>query len=151
MSPAAAPRPTPLTLAQYTLKARESLRFDESPDSLQAIRFGYFGEVGGLLSSVKKAGRDKLLQAQSEVAAEELGDALWYLIIAAHLLGVSADTLGEECIRILREGFKESPISPPLPITFRQIDGLNCWHSTTNWRHTPRMALLLSFRKLAMV
>lgn len=43
MSPAAAPRPTPLTLAQYTLKARESLRFDESPDSLQAIRFGYFG------------------------------------------------------------------------------------------------------------
>lgn len=124
MSPAAAPRPTPLSLAQYTLKARESLRFDESPDSLQAIRFGYFGEVGGLLSSVKKAGRDKLLQAQSEVAAEELGDALWYLIIAAHLLGVSADTLGEECIRILREGFKESPISPPLPITFRQIDGL---------------------------
>lgn len=124
MSPVAAPRPAPLSLAQYTLKARESLRFDESPESLQAIRFGYFGEVGGLLSSVKKAGRDKLLQAQNEVAAEELGDALWYLIIAAHLLGVSADTLGEECIRILREGFKESPISPPLPITFRQIDGL---------------------------
>ncbi|MOA46459.1 hypothetical protein D3C78_1689730 [compost metagenome] len=27
----------------------------------------------------------------------------------------------------------------------------NCWHSTTNWRQTPRMPLLLSFRKLAMV
>jgi len=93
-------------------------------DSLQSIRFGYFGEVGGLLSSVKKAGRDQLQKAQSEIAAEELGDALWYLAIAAHMLGISPDELGKECIRILREEFGESSKVPASPITFRQIDGL---------------------------
>ncbi|WP_313055352.1 nucleoside triphosphate pyrophosphohydrolase family protein [Pseudomonas lopnurensis] len=124
MAPAAVPRPTPLTLAQYTLKARESLRFKDDSDSLEIIRFGYFGEVGGLLSSVKKAGRDQLQQAQSEVAAEELGDALWYLAIAAHLLKITPDELGEACIRVLRIQFGESDKLPAIPVSFRQIDGL---------------------------
>ncbi|HBO0772568.1 nucleoside triphosphate pyrophosphohydrolase family protein [Pseudomonas aeruginosa] len=129
MAAAAVPRPVPLTLSKYLLKARESLRFktddpDALADSLQSIRFGYFGEVGGLLSSVKKAGRDRLQKAQSEIAAEELGDALWYLVIAAHMLSISADDLGQECIRLLREEYGETNKVPSIPVTFRQIDGL---------------------------
>ena len=129
MVTAAVPRPQPLTLSKYLLKSRESLRFKtDDPvalaDSLQSIRFGYIGEVGGLLSSVKKAGRDRLQKAQSEIAAEELGDALWYLVIAAYMLEVSADDLGQECIRLLREEFGEANKVPSVPVTFRQIDGL---------------------------
>lgn len=129
MAAAAVPRPRPLSLANYLLKARESLRFKtDDPialaDSLQSIRFGYFGEVGGLLSSVKKAGRDQLQKAQSEIAAEELGDALWYLFIAAHMLKISPDELGTECILVLRAEFGETSKVPASPITFRQIDGL---------------------------
>jgi len=129
MAAAAVPRPRPLSLANYLLKARESLRFKtDDPialaDSLQSIRFGYFGEVGGLLSSVKKAGRDQLQKAQSEIAAEELGDALWYLFIAAHMLEISPDELGTECILVLRAEFGETSKVPASPITFRQIDGL---------------------------
>ncbi|AZE39157.1 hypothetical protein C4K06_6169 [Pseudomonas chlororaphis subsp. aureofaciens] len=118
------PRPVALTVGKYMLKARESMRFKDDADSLQYIRFGYFGEIGGLLSSVKKAGRDRLQAAQNELAAEELGDALWYLTIAAHLLGIPADALGEQCILVLREEFGESKKAPAPPITFRQIDGL---------------------------
>lgn len=124
MAPAPLPRPTALTVAKYMLKARESMRFKDDPDRLQYIRFGYFGEIGGLLSSVKKAGRDSLQAGQNELAAEELGDALWYLTIAAHLLGIPADALGEQCILVLRDEFGESKKAPAPPITFRQIDGL---------------------------
>lgn len=124
MAPVPQPRPVALTVAKYMLKARESMRFKDDPDSLQYIRFGYFGEIGGLLSSVKKAGRDLLQAAQNDLAAEELGDALWYLTIASHLLGISADALGEHCILVLRNEFGESKKAPAPPITFRQIDGL---------------------------
>lgn len=124
MAPTPQPRPVALTVAKYMLKARESMRFKDDADSLQYIRFGYFGEIGGLLSSVKKAGRDRLQAAQNDLAAEELGDALWYLTIAAHLLGIPADALGEHCILVLRVEFGESKKAPAPPITFRQIDGL---------------------------
>lgn len=124
MAPAPQPRPVALSVAKYMLKARESMRFEDDPDRLQYIRFGYFGEIGGLLSSVKKAGRDRLQAAQNNLAAEELGDALWYLTIAAHLLGIPADALGEQCILVLRAEFGESKKAPAPPITFRQIDGL---------------------------
>lgn len=56
MAPAPQPRPQALTVAKYMLKARESMRFSDDADSLQYIRFGYFGEIGGLLSAVKKLG-----------------------------------------------------------------------------------------------
>lgn len=124
MAPVPQPRPVALTVAKYMLKARESMRFEDDADSLQYIRFGYFGEIGGLLSSVKKAGRDRLQAAQNDLAAEELGDALWYLTIAAHLLKIPADALGEHCILVLRDEFGESKKAPAPPITFRQIDGL---------------------------
>lgn len=124
MAPAPQPRPEALTVGKYMLKARESMRFSDDADSLQFIRFGYFGEIGGLLSAVKKAGRDSLKAADSQIAAEELGDALWYLTIAAHLLKITADALGAQCILVLRAEFGESKKAPGPPITFRQIDGL---------------------------
>lgn len=124
MAPAPQPRPDALSVGKYMLKARESMQFSDDADSLQFIRFGYFGEIGGLLSAVKKAGRDSLKAADSQLAAEELGDALWYLTIAAHLLKITADALGAQCILVLRQEFGESKKAPAPPITFRQIDGL---------------------------
>lgn len=73
MAPIARQQERPLSLPEYALKASNSSRFKEDPKALQVLRFGFFGEVGGLLSSVKKAERDRLEETQSEVAAEELG------------------------------------------------------------------------------
>ena len=124
MSPKALPQPAPLSLPQYALKAGESDRFKGNDSALEFMRFGYFGEVGGLLASLKKAGRDRLEETQSEFAAEELGDALWYLMGAAFQLKVSPDEMGDACIRLLRKQFKETDLPAVTPITFRQIDGL---------------------------
>lgn len=124
MAPIAKQQTTPLSLPEYALKAKGSSQFTKGSKALQSLRFGFFGEVGGLLSSVKKAERDRLEDTQSDVAAEELGDALWYLVMSAELLGVTANDLGEECLKLLRRHFKESDRSAAGVVSFRQIDGL---------------------------
>ncbi|MBV1790365.1 nucleoside triphosphate pyrophosphohydrolase family protein [Marinobacterium sp. D7] len=115
---------TPLSLPEYELKARESSQFKDSPRALQSLRFGFFGEVGGLLSSVKKAERDRLEDTQSATAAEELGDSLWYLFTVASLLEITPDDLGLYCLDVLRKRFGESEQPCRTPVTFRQIDSL---------------------------
>lgn len=124
MAPIAKQQPTPLSLPEYALKASSSSQFKEGSTALQSLRFGFFGEVGGLLSSVKKAERDRLEDSQSEVAAEELGDALWYLMMSAMFVGVAPNDLGERCLSLLRARFNESNRQPINPVSFRQIDAL---------------------------
>lgn len=123
MTPAL-PQPQPLSLPEYLLKARRTNRFENNPEEFDNLRFGYFGETGGLLAAVKKSGRDQLTEPQSALAAEELGDALWYLVSITHLLGVSADDLGEHCLRRLRQRFGDNDRAAALPVSFRQIDAL---------------------------
>lgn len=123
MSPAM-PQPRPLSLPEYALKARETNRFESLPDELDNMRFGYFGEVGGLLSAVKKSGRDQLSEPQSQLASEELGDALWYLVSTSKFMDVSTDDLGEQCVKALRKQFGDNERQPVIPTSFRQIDGV---------------------------
>lgn len=118
------PQQASLSVPEYYLKATETNRFDGSSDGFQSLRFGYFGEIGGLLSAVKKTGRDQLVMSISESAAEELGDALWYLINVAAAVEVSHNDLGERCIAILRASLGESEQPPLIPVTFRHIDSL---------------------------
>lgn len=127
MTPAT-PQPPPLSLPEYALKAQQTNRFEHSPDEFDNLSFGYFGEVGGLLAAVKKTVRDQLKEPQSQLASEELGDALWYLFSTAQLLGVSPDDLGEQCIKTLRKGFGDNDRKPTLPTSFRQIDGILATH-----------------------
>lgn len=124
MAPVAKQQGTPLSIPEYALKASESSRLKDKPTGFRSLRFGFFGEVGGLLSSVKKADRDRLEEAQSEVAAEELGDALWYLVSAASHLGISPDDLGAHCLKELRRRFEENERPAISPTSFRQIDAL---------------------------
>lgn len=118
------PQPAPLSLQDYRLKAFKTNQFDQSADGFQNIKFGYFGEIGGLLSAVKKSGRDNLAISEHALAAEELGDALWYLINVASALKVDPNQLGDQCIRLLRTRFEECEQAPITPVTFRHIDSL---------------------------
>ena len=106
------------------LQAGQTNRFSEQPYEVEYLKFGYFGEVGGLLAAVKKSGRDQLTEPQHEQAAEELGDALWYLLVTAARLSVSADDLGFQALRALRKAFGDVNTSHVSPITFRHLDGV---------------------------
>ncbi|WP_025994269.1 nucleoside triphosphate pyrophosphohydrolase family protein [Pseudomonas viridiflava] len=122
------PVPTPqlpsLSIPQYRLKAGGTNQFQTDEGGYQKLKFGYFGEVGGLLSAVKKVGRDRLAASVNDLAAEELGDALWYLINIAASVDVAPDEIGASCIAYLRSEFGESEKPPILPVTFRHIDSL---------------------------
>ncbi|MDR7024170.1 nucleoside triphosphate pyrophosphohydrolase family protein [Pseudomonas peli] len=128
MAPIARQQSYPLSLPEYALKAHETSRFKASASGLQSLRFGFFGEVGGLLSSVKKAERDRLEYTQSEKAAEELGDALWYLVSVATQLGIDPNELGEYGLKDLRSRFGENERTPTIPVNFRQIDAIISSH-----------------------
>lgn len=117
-------QPAPLSIDSYKLEAFSTNQFQQDESGFQKIVFGYFGEIGGLLSAVKKANRDNLIATEADLAAEELGDALWYLINIANFLEVDANDIGQQCIKALRDRYKEKSQNPNTPVTFRQIDGL---------------------------
>lgn len=111
-------------MPQYALQAGQTNRFSNQQHELEFLRFGYFGEVGGLLAAVKKAGRDQISVPQHELAAEELGDAFWYLMTVAARVGVSPDDLGAQALLALRISYGDPNKTSPTPVTFRHLDGV---------------------------
>lgn len=118
------PQPNSLSIPEYRLKACGTNRFESDEKGFLKLKFGYFGEVGGLLSAVKKVGRDNLVATVSDLAAEELGDALWYLINIAATVQVDHNDIGEGCIVNLRSRYGEKEQDSVIPVTFRHIDSL---------------------------
>ncbi len=90
------------------------------------MRFGFFGEVGGLLSAVKKSHREKPLSgSRSEKAAEEIGDALWYLATIVRKDGLLFSQIGEGAIGQLQSRLGiAGAIRTKTGTTFSHIDGL---------------------------
>ena len=119
-----------LAIVDYFGNAKKTNRFakEESKNQYTELSFGLFGEVGGLLSALKKAKRDQLTQPQSEVVGEEIGDALWYLVNLSSVCGISTEELARASLAYLREYFNENAKSPPSRITFRMLEGITSLH-----------------------
>jgi NTP pyrophosphatase (non-canonical NTP hydrolase) len=65
-------------------------------DGLGFVLLGLFGEVGSLLSALKKKQRDKdAYAAYHESVIEELGDTLWYFANGALRAGLSLSTIAQ--------------------------------------------------------
>jgi NTP pyrophosphatase (non-canonical NTP hydrolase) len=80
---------SPLTVKDY---AAQALMTDQRSEggSLAFPLLGLFGEIGSLLSEVKKKQRDRAsYRGYAAAVVEELGDVLWYLTIAADRGGLS--------------------------------------------------------------
>lgn len=98
----------PLNQAQLFDDVRDALQLDEyqdftamsdrsglaGADGLGFVLLGLFGEVGSLLSALKKKKRDKdAFVAYDASVIEEFGDALWYLANAANRVGLKLSDL----------------------------------------------------------
>jgi len=92
-----------LDFAAYQAFARETDRSAQTGgEHLNFLLLGLFGEVGSLLSELKKKQRDKNAYfAYAQSAQEETGDVLWYLANVASELGLS---LADLATRALGEG-----------------------------------------------
>jgi NTP pyrophosphatase (non-canonical NTP hydrolase) len=111
-----------LTLSDYAARAHESDRFAGDPQALKKWCYGYFGEIGGLLTAVKKVTRDELHETEADLAGEEIGDALWYLVAIARATRVTPEDLGRECIRNIQARLRIAPPDEEANITFRNIN-----------------------------
>jgi NTP pyrophosphatase (non-canonical NTP hydrolase) len=130
----------PLSLATYTSRALLTDRFGEEADGLMQLGFGLFGEIGGLLAASKKASRDTLLESAALIAGEEIGDALWYLVVLAHHGKASPDQLGQAVMVNLRRRLHEAPRSSKGTVAFEELDGLVDHHHT---KHAPKLEVQL--------
>lgn len=124
---ARAQRPA-LTIADYADQSNQTDQFSSVPNGSINLTFGFFGEIGGLLSALKKVNRDDLRQSETQVAGEEIGDALWYLVAIANASAISPQALGERCLVYLRTRLGENSHSNGADASFRQIDGLIALH-----------------------
>lgn len=117
---------TDLSLDEYQQRCKYTDQLKDDDEAIKQLRFGFFGEVGGLLSAVKKSHREKpAFESRRESAEEELGDAMWYLATILRKEGVHFSQIGEEAIKHLRTrlGVGESR-RPEKGITFTQISAL---------------------------
>lgn len=85
---------TPIGLDEYQQFTTRTDRNDRpGTDGLGFVLLGLFGEVGGLLSALKKKQRDKeAFTAYHDAVIEELGDALWYFANATLRAGIPLST-----------------------------------------------------------
>jgi NTP pyrophosphatase (non-canonical NTP hydrolase) len=79
---------------QFTTRTDRNER--KGADGLGFVLLGLFGEVGSLLSALKKKQRDKdAFVAYHDAVIEELGDALWYFANAALRAGLTFSMIAQ--------------------------------------------------------
>lgn len=114
----------PMSLQAYQARADQANRFKGKPDALSQLRFGLFGEVGGLLAAVKKSYRD-FGMAQQAVAKEELGDCFWYLTEVSVEYGHALPDVGAAGLMELQRRFGVSSLPSMGQLTFLPFDGVH--------------------------
>ncbi len=81
-----------VTIEQYARRAAKTANFAEG--DITALLLGLFGEVGTLLSVLKKKKRDAdAFFGYREALVEEIGDVLWYLNAVARRRGIGLSGL----------------------------------------------------------
>ena len=78
------------------LYQRVAKQTDQMPEGLKMPFLGLFGEVGSLLSALKKKLRDKAAFTKYDsIILEELGDVLWYFSNIATRVNIDLSTLAK--------------------------------------------------------
>jgi NTP pyrophosphatase (non-canonical NTP hydrolase) len=111
------------SLNDYQARACAANQFRGSVEAIDQLRFGLFGEIGGLLAAVKKQHRE-LGPADQANVQEELGDALWYLATVTAEHGLPLDAVGKESLGELQRRFGVSLQQHAGELTFHEFDGL---------------------------
>lgn len=94
--------PSCIGMLEYQKVASQTDRMPK--DSLETPLLGLFGEVGSLLSELKKKRRDNISDVKyNEAVIEELGDVLWYFAIIISRTGLDITVLAQRMFRELSD------------------------------------------------
>lgn len=113
-----------LTFESYFRRASRSDRFRVTPGRGRYYSLGLIGEVGGILAEFKKTKRDQVSKQHRNLAREEIGDALWYLMLAADSHGVGSRALGSASLHWLIQHYGVLETKPPRVPSFSRLDRL---------------------------
>ncbi|WP_196483477.1 nucleoside triphosphate pyrophosphohydrolase family protein [Burkholderia territorii] len=116
-------RNSALPLSEYEARASASNQFNGTPEAFNQLRYGLFGEVGGILAAIKKSKRD-LGPAEQANVTEEIGDALWYLTTVGIECKHSLNDLGLTALEELQRRLEVNHNRPTGYVTFAEFDGL---------------------------
>ncbi len=94
-----------VTLDEYQIAALNTDQIDEKGlDGLPFFLLGLFGEVGTLLSALKKKRRDEQSYVgYDDAIIEEFGDSLWYFSIIASRASLKLSDLAQKSFRDLKD------------------------------------------------
>ncbi|HMZ77854.1 MAG TPA: nucleoside triphosphate pyrophosphohydrolase family protein, partial [Rhodocyclaceae bacterium] len=115
-----------LSLPEYQSRASASNQFKGTVEGFNQLRYGFFGEVGGILAAIKKSKRD-LGPAEQANVTEELGDALWYLTTVAVECKHSLNEVGTAALKELQRRLEVVHTRPTGNLTFAEFDGLTAF------------------------
>lgn len=91
-----------MSMNDYQTATRQTDRMP--PGSLDMPLLGLFGEIGSLLSELKKKQRDQRAYIKYDTAVlEELGDVLWYFSQLASRAGLTLEVLAQRSFRNLHD------------------------------------------------
>lgn len=113
-----------LTLEGYFRRASQTDQFRSKPDRARYYSLGLVGEIGGILAEFKRIERDRVSKQHRQLAREEIGDALWYLMQAADSQGFGPRALGRAALRWLAREYKVLEASSSGAPTFSHLDRL---------------------------
>ncbi len=100
--PAVVVDPEWISMNDYQTANRQTDRMP--PDSLDMPLLGLFGEIGSLLSELKKKQRDQRAYIKYDTAVlEELADVLWYFSQLATRAGLTLEVLAQRSFRDLHD------------------------------------------------
>src|SRR5258706_10842313 len=93
-----------LKLDEYQARALDTDQIKQTGlEGLPYFLLGLFGEVGTLLSALKKKQRDReAYSGYNEAVIEEFGDVLWYFTSIATRALIKLGTLAEKSFRDLK-------------------------------------------------
>lgn len=99
----------PKTLDDYSKLSGQTDRLQQTENDFEMLLYGIYGEVGSLLSAIKKVKRDTLSPKEAHISGEELGDALWYLFALGRAFKIPPSSIGNRCLEILGGGNSTKP------------------------------------------
>lgn len=114
-----------LTFSAFQNLANNTDHLINDAQSINSKRFGLFGQVGGLLTLVKKTRRERLRQAPISAMEEEAGDILWYLSALSSSLNIALSEVALKAIDKLQDELKlKYEHHDAASLTFKEFDGL---------------------------
>ena len=72
------PMPSALNVGNYISAVDDTNQIKKMESSAEQLLYGFVGEIGGILTNLKKSKRDSITEKDANLIGEELGDSFWY-------------------------------------------------------------------------